>query len=183
MIKNMINKKIFLLTLVLANLLVLGNGYAKNASKEAVLQGNIQIQLIQPMPGDQTGKIQPGTPIKHIVNVVNFGQHASPTGKLYIRYAFAKPLDGEKTSVIFQSETKELPVIEPGQNFEMAFDTPHHTPSLTDFIRYDWPKREYQAIFVTPEGEHVIGTLVMTFSAHYYPVMQKEVEAKITLLN
>jgi hypothetical protein len=181
MLKNMIRKKVSVLVLI--NLLVFGTSYATSTNKEAILQGNIQIQLMQPVPGDQTGKIQPGTPIKHIVNVENLGQDVSPSGKLYVRYAFAKPLDKEKTSVIFQSEKKELPAIEPGQKIELSFDTPHHTPSLTDFVRYDWPKREYQAVFVTPEEEHVIGTLVMTFSAYYYPIMQKEIEAKIPLPN
>jgi hypothetical protein len=171
-----------LFVVVLSLLLLARIGYGQPQAveiKQAVLQGSIHIQPVQPQPDDQTGKIQPGTPVKVVVTVENKGPQASPEGQLYVRYAFAKPLDHETTSIIFETEKKPLPSIEPGKQVNIAFDSPHQSPSLLDFVRYDWSMREYQALAVVNQEDHLIGTLAMTFSAYYYPGIKKELPAKI----
>ena len=76
-----------------------------------ILQGSIHIQPAQPVPGDQTGKIQPGKPVKLAITVENKGEQKSPPGQLSIRFGLVKPLDKEATSVIFKTEQKALPEI------------------------------------------------------------------------
>lgn len=148
-------------------------------AKHAILQGSIHIQPVTPLPNDQTGKIQPGTPIKIVVTVENNSQYPSPAGELFVRYAFAHPLENEARSNIFETEKKPLPSIEPGKQIEIAFDTPHQLPSFLDFVRYDWSMREYQAIAEFNHEENLIGTLALTFSAYYYPGVKKELPNKI----
>ncbi len=158
-------------------------GYSQTQTinaKPIVLQGSIQIQPANPIPGDQTGKIQPGTPVKLMVTVENQGQQTSPVGQLYIRYAFAPPLENEARSNIFETEKKSLPSIEPGKKIDIAFDNPHLIPSLLDFVRYDWPIREYQAIAIIDHKDYMIGSLAMTFSAYYYPGIKKEFPTPIS---
>ncbi len=172
--------------LIILGLLLLARtsiGYGQTQltdTKNIILQGSIHIQSIKVLPGDETGKIQPGTPVKIFVTVENKGQQASPSGQLYVRYAFAQPLDQEAISVIFETEKKRLPSIEPGKMVEIAFDTPHQIPSLLDFIRYDWSIREYQAMAIINQDEYVIGTLAITFSAYYYPGIKKEFPTKLS---
>jgi hypothetical protein len=149
--------------------------------KPPILQGSIHIQPAQPVPGDQTGKIQPGKPVKFAITVENKGEQKSPPGQLSIRYGLVKPLDKEATSVIFKTEQKALPEIAPGQKVDIAFEKVHDTPSLVDFVRNDWPIREYQAVAVFPNDEKTIGTLAITFSAYYYPGIRKELPAKIEI--
>lgn len=173
--------------LIILGLLLLARiGYGQIQTKETkhvVLQGSIHIQPLKTIAGDQTGKIQPGTPVKLMVSVENKGQHASLSGELYVRYAFAQPLDQEPASIIFETEKKQLPSIEPGEKVDITFDTPHQIPSLLDFVRYDWSIREYQAIVVINQHEHLIGTLAITFSAYYYPGIKKELSIKISPLD
>lgn len=149
--------------------------------KHVILQGSIHIQPINAVAGDQTGKVQPGTPVKIVVTVENKGQQASPAGQLYVRYAFAQPLAQETTSIIFATEKQPLPVIEPGHKVDIAFDTPHQIPSLLDFVRYDWSIREYQAMAIINQEEHMLGTLAITFSAYYYPGIRKEFPIQLSL--
>lgn len=150
-------------------------------SKNIILQGSIQIQSAKAaINSEQTGKIQPGTPVKITVIVENRGEHESPVGQLYVRYAFAHPLDKEATSIIFETEKKPLPTIEPGKKVEIRFDTIHQIPSLLDFIRYDWSMREYQAITTIDKKDYTIGTLALTFSAYYYPGFKKEIPTQVS---
>jgi hypothetical protein len=169
---------------VILGLLLLAHiGYGQTQTADfphVVLQGSIHIQPVNPIPNDQTNKIQPGTPVKLVVTVENKGQQASPSGQLYVRYAFAHPLENEARSVIFETEKKPLPAIAPGQRVDIAFETPHHIPSLLDFVRYDWSIREYQAMAVVDDEEHLIGTLAITFSAYYYPGIKKEFPIKLS---
>lgn len=168
--------------IILALLLLARIGYGQTQgamNKNVVLQGSIHIQPVKAVPGDQTGKIQPGTPVKILVTVENKGQQVSPEGQLYIRYAFAHPLHNESASVIFETEKKLLPALEPGKKIDITFDTPHQIPSLLDFVRYDWSIREYQAMAVINQEEHMIGTLAITFSAYYYPGIKREFPTKI----
>lgn len=169
---------------VILGLLLLSRiGYSQTQivdAKPIILQGSIHIQPVTPLPGDQTGKIQPGTPVKLIVTVENRGQQPSSPGQLYVRYAFAPPLENEARSIIFETEKKPLPSIEPGKQINITFDTPHIIPSLLDFVRYDWPIREYQAMAVVNHQENIIGSLAITFSAYYYPGIRKEFPTKIS---
>ncbi len=166
--------------IILGLLLFARIGYGQiQTADQVILQGSIQIESIKQIQGDQTNKIQPGTPVKLSVTIENNGQQTSPPGQLYVRYAFAHPLEHEATSVIFQTEKKTLPPIEPGKTIHMTFDTSHQIPSVLDFVRYDWSIREYQALAVINQEEHMIGTLAITFSAYYYPGTQKEFPTKI----
>lgn len=143
-------------------------------SKQAILQGSIDIRPAKPSAYNQKERIQPGTSVQLSTVVENRGSQTSPPGKLYIRYAFPRPLDDEHASTIFETEAVPLPPIEPGKKVEINFNTPHQWPSLMDFIRYDWPMREYQAIAVFDGTEKPIGSLAITFSAYYYPGIRKE---------
>lgn len=174
------SKYISFIILSLLFLARIGYGQPQVAEvKQVILQGSIHMQPVKTLPDDPTNKIQPGTPVKLVVTVENSGSEASSSGQLYIRYGFAHPLEKEKASAIFETEKKELPAIKPGQKVDIAFDNPHHTPSLLDFVRDDWSIREYQAVAVINREEHVLGTLAITFSAHYYPGIKKEFPTKI----
>ncbi len=152
-------------------------GYSQTANdptQAIVLQGSIHIEPAKPVPGDQTGKIQPGTAVKLSATIENKGNQENPPGQFFIRYAFAHPLNNEEKSQIFETEKKSLPSIQPGKKVEIAFDTPHKIPSLLDFVRDDWSIREYQAVALIDKEEYLIGTLALTFSAYYYPGIKKE---------
>ncbi len=169
--------------IVLALLLLARIGYGQfqgTDRKLSVLQGSIHLQPVQKLADDHHGeKIQPGTAVKLVVTVENKGMEESPAGLLYVRYAFAHPLDSEKSSIIFETEKKTLPSIEPGKKVDIAFETPHQIPSLLDFVRNDWSLREYQAFAVIDHKENMIGSLAITFSAYYYPGIKKEFPVKV----
>lgn len=170
------------ITIILALLLIGRAGYSKiekNITEEAVLQGSIQLTSMTPLPGEQSEKFQPGSPVKVAVSIENKGKLPTPEGDLFVRFAFAHPLDNHKESVIFQTEKKILPSIEQDKEVVIHFDTPHKLTSLLDFVRDDWSIREYQAVAVINEKEYLIGTLAITFSAYYYPGMAKEAPVKI----
>jgi hypothetical protein len=155
-----------------------GQIYAEE-SNPCILQGSLHIKPVKNVPGDQTDKIQPGTQVKIDMTVENKGGQVSPAGQIYVRYAFSQPLEHEKSSILFETEKKSLPPIEPGKKIEFAFDTPHQIPSVLDFVRYDWSLREYQTIALIHQQEYIIGTLAVTFSAYYYPGVKKEFPTKI----
>jgi hypothetical protein len=158
-------------------------GYGQTRSPDSalvILQGSTHLQPIQSVPGGESGQIQPGTAVKLTVTVENKGQLASPPGELFVRYAFARPLEKEAISIIFETEKQSLPSIEPGGEVDIHFKTTHQIPSLLDFVRYDWSMREYQAIAMINEEENMIGTLAITFSAYYYPGIKKELPTKIS---
>lgn len=157
-------------------------GYSQTqttANKNVILQGSIQIQPTKILPNGQVEQIQPGTPVKIAVTVENKGELASSAGELFVRYAYAHPLEKETTSMIFETEKKELPTIEPGKKIEITFNTPHQIPLLLDFVRDDWSMREYQATALINQKEYLLGTLAITFSAYYYPGMKKEFPTEI----
>ena len=148
-------------------------------TKNVVLQGAIQLEPLNPHPHDEKGEIQPGSPVKIMVTLKNKGNHPSSSGEIYVRYGFAHPLDKHSESVIFRTENKAIPSIEPGKQVVITFDTPHQIASLIDFVRNDWLLREYQAIVIMGGQEYVIGTAALTFSAYYYPGMVKEIPNNI----
>jgi hypothetical protein len=165
--------------LVVLGLLVLARvGYSEakaGDSTSAILQGTIRIQ---PVVGGNQERIQPGTPVKFKVMVENKGEQASPSGQIFLRYAFAKPMQNETGSIIFESEKKDLPSIEAGKEIEMSFDLAQELPSISDFVRDDWALREYQAVVEIYKESRIIGTLALTFSAYYYPGITKQFSAK-----
>lgn len=171
------------LTVIFTLLLLARIGYGQTQhitpNKSVILEGSIQIHPTKALPNNQEGQIQPGTPVKIGVTVENKGEQASPKGELFVRYVYAHPLEKEKTSLIFETEKKELPSIEPSKKIEIVFDTPHQIPSLLDFVRDDWSMREYQATALINEKEYLLGTLAITFSAYYYPGMKKEFPTQI----
>ena len=132
-------------------------------TEEAVLQGTVKLIPTRPLPNGEVSQIQPGTAVKLVVTVENTGQQASPSGELYVQYSYIHPLDKENGSILFESEKKPLPPIEPGKKVEISFDAVHQIPSLLDFIRYDWSYREYKAIAVIKKEEFMIGSLALTF--------------------
>jgi hypothetical protein len=137
-----------------------------------ILQGDIAIEPTRPLSSPD--KIQPGSEVKLKLKVENIGQNTSAAGQIYIRYALVKPLNNQPESIIFQTEAVDLPTIPPGEQIEISFATPHKWPSIFDFVRYDWPMREYQAIVKINGVERLIGTLAVTVSAYYYPGIKKE---------
>lgn len=164
----------------------IGIGYGQTQAKDQkniILQSSIELSAAQASAGNEAGKIHPGTPVKIMVTIKNKGQQTNPAGQIYVRYALAHPLEKEKGSMIFETEKKPLPPIEPGNKVEIAFDAPHQIPSLLDFIRDDWSLREYQAMAVIYGEEYLLGTLAITFSAHYYPGIKKELPAAISSKN
>ena len=168
--------------IILGLLLLARIGYSQIQEvdrKHGILQGSIHLQPVQAIAGDQTGKIQPGTSVKILVTVENKGLQKTPQGQLYVRYAFAHPLENEEASIIFETEKKQLPPIEPGKKIDIPFDIPHQIPSVLDFVRYDWSIREYQAIAIINQESTMIGTLAITFSAYYYPGIKKEFPLKV----
>ena len=173
------------ITFVILSLVLLPHiGYCENLvtdNKQIVIQGSIQIQPVKLIPGDTTGKIQPGTPVKLKLAVENQGEKVSPAGVVFIRFAYAHPLENENNSVIFETEKKPLPVIKPGEKLEVEFESTHQIPSLLDFVRYDWPIREYQAIAVINKQENPIGTHAITFSAYYYPGIKQDIASTYQL--
>lgn len=140
----------------------------------SVLQGNIHIEPLSPLPNETKVKVQPGTAVKISLTIENKGEQTTPAGDVFIKYAFPSPLENEPTSVLYQTEKVSLPAIAPQKSTTITFAKPHQWPSLIDFIRYDWAMREYQAVFVTGGQQNVIGTQAITYSAYYYPGIRKE---------
>ncbi len=150
------------------------------------VEGKVKGALIQteihasPLQDTQTApnKIQPGTRMKLEALVRNVGDMANAPGTIHLRFALPKPLDKQKNSVLFETETVELPSIPPGQQVTISFKTPHQWPSLFDFIRNDWAMREYEAVVSIGDKAEVTGTRVISFSAYYYegPSEQKAVK-------
>lgn len=172
------------ISLTLALIVWIAIGYSQNtfgAFPGPILQGNISIETTKPF--NEEGKVQPGSSVKLKLSVSNIGQAVNIPAQIYIRYAFIKPLENEPTSVIFQTEKISLPSIDPGKHVELAFNTTHHWPSLFDFIRNDWPMREYQAVLVLDGTEKIIGMLSMTVSAYYYPGLKKEYPTEVPALS
>lgn len=170
--------KLFLTT-IMGILLVtsISYGLIQAPTSEAILQGTIEIRPSAASLADKE-KIQPGTAIKISVNVQNVGDFPSEPGEIFIQYGLAKPLHKEEGSVLFETEKKILPVIEPHQSVVITFDQSHSTPTLLDFVRDDWALREYQAVVNVNQETKMIGTLALTFSAYYYPGVVKQFPKK-----
>lgn len=154
-----------------------------NAESGAVLQAIVTVSAIphRTDTGENFGKIQPGTQLKLVVTVQNVGTEPNVPGKMFVRFMFPEPLSSQPQSLLFQTETMAVPSITPGQEVSLTFPSGHNWPSLFDFIRYDWGMRQFQAVFVEEEKEHVLGTLSMLFSAYYYQGPNKEIPTTVTV--
>ena len=134
---------------------------------EALLQTSINA-IPQNNPHSTREHVQPGTVMQLQASVKNVGNAPSQAGLIKIQYAFPKPLNTQDNSVIFETETANLPSIAPGQQISFLFKKKHQWPTLFNFIRNDWALREYQAIATIDNRTQVIGTLMVAFSAYYY---------------
>lgn len=155
-----------------------GSVYSHNGNEPdfALLQGDICLTPLKPL-SDSEMKIQPGTPIKLSMTVENKGLQSSSSGEVYIRYAFSRPLENDYRSIIYQTERVALPPLAPQEKLTVHFEKEHFLPSLIDFVRDDWPMREYQAIVEFNGLQKAIGTLAISVSAYYYPGVKKELPA------
>lgn len=149
-------------------------GQSVQQTEKPMLSGTIEIQSNEGKV-QAYQKIQPGTPIKFELNIENKGEGITPEGEVYIRYAFIKQLEHEPNNIVFQTEKVPVPSLKQGQNISIKFETSQQLPSLVDFIRYDYPMREYQAYFIKNDKEYLIGKLILTFSAYYYPSLRHEI--------
>lgn len=155
-----------------------GGKIVEHHKGKTFLQGMIVLQATKTI-NDKELRIQPGTAVKLALTVQNKGKNPSKAGEVFIRYAFAKPLDKQPNSTLFQTEKAPLPSIAPGESITIDFKTEHRWPSLLDFVRDDWLMREYQAFVQTDKGEKMIGALAINVSAYYYPGFKNSFEAEV----
>lgn len=134
---------------------------------EALLQTTISA-IPQNNPHSTREHVQPGTVMQLQASVKNVGDAPSKAGNVNIRFAFPKPLSNQENSVIFETETANLPSIAPGQQVSLLFKKKHQWPNLFNFIRNDWAMREYQAVATIDDQTQIIGALTVAFSAYYY---------------
>lgn len=167
---------------VLLLLLVCGSLQAAQTNlKGALLQTEIRpvpVNNVQSTPG----RVLPGTTVQLMAKVTNVGDVASAPGEFLIRFALPKPLDRQPNSVIYKTETVALPSIKPGDSVSFEFSKFHQWPSLFDFVRGDWAMREYEAVALIEEKEHITGTLVISFSAFYYEGPSEKKPARVSSL-
>lgn len=135
-----------------------------NAEK---LQSTIHITPTRPLPG-QEGKIIPVTYVGLSAVVKNVSRETSPSGEIYIRFAFRPPHQNDPNSVLFQTEKVEVPSLAPGEEKVITFQTKHLLPTLFDYVKYDWAMREYEAVMDVERDQEIIGTRAIAFSAYYY---------------
>lgn len=141
--------------------------------KEAVLQAKLALT---------PNKILPGSSIDIKAIVKNSGKVPSRPAKLQVRYALPKPLQKNPKSILFETEIVNLPKIEPGQEHSITFETQHLIPTVGDYIKYDWPMRQYQVVLLDgekDEKEYILGTLAISISAYYYEGPAKSVRVPI----
>ena len=141
-----------------------------NASQKDLEGPHLQAALtaVAVQPGKDPEKIQCGTPVKLCAKVKNVGTETTAAGTIYIRYAFLEPFHQYEQSVIFQTEKLSLPSICPGDEVELSFAQQHNVPCIFEYIREDWPMRQYEARVAIGGKEETIGRVALSVSAHYY---------------
>jgi len=171
--RGFLNRKVFTILLTSAGLMGAAlhalpaedNSYREVAG--ALLNTTIHASPVK-SPRENQGRIQPGTRVKLTATVKNMGDVPSAPGKIFLRFAFPKPLNREPTSVIFETDPEGLPSIPPGETLTINFKNVHQWPSLFDYIRHDWAMREYEAVVAIKDKEYITGTRAISFSAYYY---------------
>ena len=146
-------------------------------NEASVLQGEITLEASK---SSGANRIQPGSSVKLKFRLENTSREVNAPGTVYVRYAFAEPLQNHPGSILFQTEKVSFPSITPGGSTEIAFSESHTLPSLIDFVRYDWPMREYQAIIEIEGDKKIAATAAITFSAYYYSGMKKEYPIEVS---
>jgi len=168
--------------IVLATIAYVGYTYFPQIIKirpnTAVLEGLIEITAVKSSREDAE-KIVAGTEVNLSVKIKNVGSRPSAPGETLIRFGFTKPMDTHFKSVIFETEKLPLPALDPDQQVEIQFTTPHLWPSFPDFIKNDWPMRQYQAVVEIDHHAAVIGTKAVTYSAYYYAGHAEELPTQV----
>lgn len=171
--RRFLKRKIFIVFLTCASVMGVSlhaQPAQDNSHREvegALLQTTIHAKPTKASQENQ-GRIQPGTRVKLTAVVKNTGDVPSAPGNISIRFAFPKPLNKEPTSVIFETDSDNLPSIPPGETLTINFKRVHQWPSLFDYIRHDWAMREYEAVVNINDKEFITGTRAISFSAYYY---------------
>ncbi|MBS4168222.1 hypothetical protein PARA125_000855 [Parachlamydia sp. AcF125] len=141
---------------------------------KALLKGEILIRPVatmdNPLEQMQEGQIQAGVEVSFSVKIKNLGNQPNPPGNLQIHYKFPSSLSHLSTASLFETEILPLPTLNPGEEKMVTFDKKQRMPTLYDFVRDDWGKREYQAIVKIAGQEHLLNTVALTFSAYYYEI-------------
>lgn len=139
--------------------------------QETYLKGTISLTPIPTIdnPPEQIvpGRIQSGIEVEIQVKVKNEGKFSSQPGTLLVKYDFPFSTN-EKT--LFETEKLTLPTLNPGEEQIFKFSKRQRMPTIYDFVRDDWGKREYQAIAELAGHKHTLGLLNLTFSAYYYDI-------------
>lgn len=135
--------------------------------------------ILQAKIGLSPDKVIPGTLVQIKVKVKNSGKVPSGPAKIQVRYALPKPLQKSPKSILFETEIADLAKLDPGQERLITFDKEHQLPTVADFIRYDWPMRQYQVVLLEGEKEHILGTLSITLSAYYYEGPAKSLQVAL----
>lgn len=144
-----------------------------------VLQAYIQTH---PHNSPTIEQVQPGSFIHLKTTVKNVGNKPNKEGSLVVRFVFPPPLDTHKKSLLFETETLNLPSLKPNEEITLEFETLHRWPTLFDYVREDWAMREYQALVAIDDKKEVIGTRAIAFTAYYYPGHRRETPKKVPAL-
>ncbi|CCB85596.1 putative uncharacterized protein [Parachlamydia acanthamoebae UV-7] len=172
-VRGIVNKKIISLICLCLWLASLGIAHETNTSK-ALLKGEVSIKPVATVdnPPEQMreGQIQAGIEVAFSVKVKNEGNQASQPGTLQVYYRFPPSLQHLSSASLFETEEVSLPVLQPGEEKMITFDKKQRMPTLYDFVRDDWGKREYQAIARVAGQDQVLHVVALTFSAYYYEI-------------
>lgn len=136
------------------------------------------INAVTAMGGKDVEEVAPGTPMRLVVEVENVGDQPSPECTLFVRFAFAEPLNRQPGSLLWQSEEVALPSLQPGTKHTVSLTKVHMWPTLFDFIRDDWAMRQYEAILKEKGNEYLSGTMHISFTASYYEGPSREIPVK-----
>jgi len=169
--KNLIMKSVMLLVM-------LGSTVTCAEQPGAILEAEIMTMPFHSY-GAIPDRIQPGSQVKLSLKIKNVGNEENAPGTIYIRFLFAKPLETQKNSLLFNTEKLTLPPIKPGEEVTLAFSKMHKWPSVFDFVRDDWAMRRYQAVATIDGREYVIGSRSIAFSAYYYEGPNKRIPISV----
>lgn len=136
-------------------------------TNKALLEGEINIVAVKPS-GEDSYKIAAGSQVKFSAKIKNIGKLSSAPGQAVIYFAFLKPLDDHAKSLLFETEKVALPSLQANQEIEVIFKNTHQWPALADFIKNDWPMRQYQLVVLIDNQNATIGTKAISFSSYYY---------------
>ncbi len=119
-------------------------------------------------PDASLPQYQPGAEMILTAAVRNVGTDVNAPGSIYIEFSFKdQGLQSQTSSVLFQSESQDLPSITPGQTVTITFDRHHRWPSIIDFVRHDWLFRAYKSFISIRGRKSITGTAAISFQAHF----------------